>query len=235
MSSNLPDKKSLLGIIGGMGTQATACFYEKLHMLQNVSCEQDYHDVLLYSIPSVPDRTAYIIGESSDSPLDYLLHAARTLEAAGVSCIAIPCVTSHYFFSDISGAVDVPVLNLLDETVNSTLERNVKNVCLFATSGTIKSEILHNAFSKSGINISTPSNSVQADLMELIYDMKRGSEVHAGTLELITEKALEDGAEAVVYGCTELCIDAPHSPRVINTLDALAESTLKMLSGGRFS
>jgi len=218
--------QSLLGIIGGMGTQATACFYEKLHLMQNVSCEQDYLDILLYSIPSVPDRTAFITGQSSDSPLNSLIRAARTLESAGVSHIAIPCVTSHYFYDDISGAVSIPVINLLRETVDSAIERNVSTVCLFATDGTIKSRILNSAFEKRGINIRTPSDSIQADLMEIIYDIKCGSEISPEVLEPITKQALEDSTEAVVLGCTELCIHAKEHPKVINTLDVLAEAAL---------
>jgi len=227
--------KPLLGIIGGMGAQATACFYEKLHKLQNVSCEQDYLNILLYSIPSVPDRTAFITGQSSESPLDALISAARLLESAGVSCIAIPCVTSHYFYNDISNAVDVPVINLPDEIADSAIERNVRSACILATDGTIKSKILHSAFEKRAIIVSNPADNVQSNLMELIYDIKCGAEISSETLDQITKQALEDGADVVLHSCTELCIYAKESLRVINALDVLAEAAIKKLSEGRFS
>ena len=89
-------KKPLLGVMGGMGTQATACFYEKLHSIQSVTTEQEYLDVLVFSKPSIPDRTAYITGKSNESPLEQLTYVALTLEAAGATCIALPCVTSHF-------------------------------------------------------------------------------------------------------------------------------------------
>jgi len=219
--------KALLGIIGGMGTQASACFYEKLHSMQNVVVEQDYIDILLYSIPSIPDRTAFITGKSTENPLDSLISAARTLETAGVSRIAIPCITSHYFYDKLSEAVSIPILNLLDETAFAVSERNAKNICLFATDGTIKGKVFDSAFEKCGINVILPADDVQSNLMELIYNIKCGTEFSTDTLNDITSKALEEGAETVVLGCTELCVAAKSSPKVINVLDILAEAALR--------
>jgi len=219
--------KPLLGIIGGMGTQAAACFYEKLHALQNVVAEQDYLDILLYSKPSIPDRTAFITGQSTDNPRSSLIDAARTLEAAGVSGIAIPCITAHYFYNDISNAVAVPVLNLLDETAFAVSERNVRNICLLATSGTIKGKVFDSAFKKYDINVCIPSDDEQSVLMELIYDIKCGAPFSQDALESISTKALDNGAGAVVLGCTELCVAANGSSKVINTLDVLAAAALR--------
>jgi len=219
--------KPVLGVIGGMGTQATACFYEKLHKLQNVSCEQDYLDVLLYSKPSIPDRTAFITGKSEDSPLDSLITAARILESAGVSCIAIPCVTSHYFYDKLSESVEVPILNLLVETANLLNERNVGKVCLLATDGTIKGRFFNTAFEKHGIEVTTLPDDRQSELMEMIYNIKCGDIIEPDALINIIEQAQRDEAEVVVLGCTELCIIAEGSSKVVNTLDVLAEAALR--------
>jgi len=227
MNKPLSGKKPLIGIIGGMGAQATACFYTKLHNLQNVAAEQDFLDVLLYSIPSVPDRTAFITGKSNENPLDSLIKAACFLESAGVSCIAIPCITSHYFYDELARAVDVPIINLLEETASAARGRNIKSVYLLATSGTIKGKVFNSAFEKQGINVIFPPDNIQSDLMDLIYDIKCGVPFPNDTLDAITERAQNDGAEAVVLGCTELCLSDNGNTRVINTLDVLAEATLK--------
>jgi len=219
----------LLGVIGGMGTKATACFYEKFHALQNVVVEQDYFDVLIYSKPSIPDRTAYITGNSENSPLDSLINAARTLETAGVSCIAVPCITSHYFYGEIAGSVAVPVLNLLDETASCTAEKNIRNICLFATDGTIKGNAFNTAFERYGIKVNVPPHDVQTNLMEIVYDIKRGACFSYDVLDKIKQRAFDDGAEAIVLGCTELCIIDGSCSKVINTLDVLAEASLLKL------
>jgi len=226
----MQDGKGLLGIIGGMGTQATACFYEKLHRLQDVKKEQGYLDVLLYSMPSIPDRTAFITGQSKESPLMSLIHAAKILESAGVSCIALPCATSHFFYNDLADAVSVPIINMLDETARYVKERGIGKVCLLATDGTIKGGAFHSAFEKYGIEVAAePSPCV---LMDLIYDIKRGARFKPDVLDAIIKDALETGAEAVVLGCTELCVVARESPVVINTLDILAASALREAGGG---
>ena len=222
--------KPLLGVIGGMGTQATAWFYEKLHTLQTVTVEQDYLDVLLYSMPSIPDRTAFITGQSTESPLFYLIHAAKTLESSGVSCIALPCATSHYFYDELSEAVNVPILNILEETARYAEKQGHTGVCLFATDGTLKGRAFHSAFDKYNIAVSLPSPEVQKDLMTLIYDIKRGAEVRPGALEMIIKNVQKAGAQTIILGCTELCVIANESPDTVNILTVLAKSALNKLT-----
>ena len=209
-----------------MGTQATAWFYEKLHSLQAVDKEQEYLDVLLYSMPSAPDRTAFITGRSSDSPLGSLIHAARTLEMAGANCIALPCATSHFFYADLTAAVDVPILNMLDETASYVSERGIKRVCLFATDGTIKGRAFHSAFEKRCVEVDVPDEDTQAELMRIIYDVKRGADVSPDIMDAIIAKSLEAGADAVILGCTELCVVAGDAPDRINILEVLARASI---------
>jgi len=228
------NQKPLLGIIGGMGTQATACFYENLHSLQKVSKEQEYLDVLLYSIPSTPDRTAYITGQSSENPLEYLIDAAQILESAGATCIAIPCVTSHFFYDDLKKAISIPILNILDETADFISGKGIHKVCLLATDGTIKGRAFHNAFEKHSIEVTTPPEEEQQKLMTLIYDIKRGAEITVNAYTSIINEALKTGADTVVLGCTELCIFAEEKmkiPGVISTLEILAASALRKARG----
>jgi len=212
--------KPLLGIIGGMGTQATACFYETLHNFQTITTEQEYLDILLYSIPSTPDRTAFITGQSKESPLVNLIHAAKTLESAGATCIAIPCVTSHFFYSDLVKAVNIPILNMLDETAAFVAGKGIGKVCLLATDGTIKGKAFHSAFEKRGIEVCVPPEENQKKLMTIIYDIKCGIDVSRDALDCMLEGV-------TVLGCTELCIFAKKSDNVINTLDVLAASALR--------
>jgi len=222
---------SLLGIIGGMGTQATAFFFERLHSLQKVKTEQEYSDLLLYSIPSTPDRTAFITGQSTESPLGHLINAAKTLESAGASCIAIPCVTSHYFYPDLIKAVNIPIINMLEETVAFVKKQGLKKVCLLATDGTVKGGAFHRVFEENGIEMCVPAEDVQHELMAIIYEIKRGTVISpkiVNSLNSITEDALKSGAEAGILGCTELCIVSDiNKQNLINTLEVLAASALR--------
>ena len=221
-------KRPLVGVIGGMGTQATACFYEELHSMQRVDREQEYLDVLLYSMPSIPDRTAFITGKSPVSPLEPLLSAASTLESAGASLLVMLCITSHYFFDDLKGAVGIPFLSMPEETALYSRERGFGKVGLLATNGTLKGRVLQNAFERVGIDVVAPLDCFQADLMAMIYDIKRGVSVAPVMLEAMVDALRGDGADAVVLGCTELCVIAGGELGVINTLDVLAGAVLRV-------
>jgi len=217
----------LIGVAGGMGTQVTACFYEKLHALQSVTKEQEYLDVLIYSKPTIPDRTAYITGQSSESPLDALIYVLKTLESAGATCIAIPCITSHFFYDDLVKAVNIPILNMLDETAAFVASNGINNVTLFATDGTLKGGAFHSAFKKHDILVNNPSDEVQSSLMAMIYDIKRGVSISQQALDAIIEKSRCSGIETIILGCTELCIIEGKRDGLIDTLDILATACIR--------
>ena len=218
--------KPLLGVLGGMGTQATACFYEILHEKQNVSAEQEYLDVLVYSMPSIPDRTAFITGRCDLSPLGPLLHAAKTLESAGASLLVMLCITSHYFYNDLAAATGIPFLNMPEETARFIAERGIRKIGLLATDGTLKGKMFHRAFESFDIDVIVPPQDAQADLMKVIYDIKRGAVVTAEALSAMAEDLRGSGAQALVLGCTELCVIANGNTGYINTLEVLAEAVL---------
>ena len=210
-----------------MGTQATACFYDVLHNMQNVTSEQEYLDVLLYSMPSIPDRTAFITGRSIESPLTPLLRAAKALETVGASLLTMLCVTSHYFYDDLAKAVDIPLLSIPAETAKLAHERGIGKIGILATDGTLKGKVLHKAFEKYGIEALVPPEDAQTALMTMIYNIKRGVAVAPEELHAIVCELRAKGADAVVLGCTELCIIAEGSFDVINTLEVLAAASLR--------
>lgn len=217
-----------LGVLGGMGVQATGYFYDLLMGMQKVSKEQDYIDAIIYSKPSIPDRTAFITGQSDDSPLEALLHGVRLLESVGVSAIAVPCVTSHYFYDDIAQAVSVPVFNMLDETVSHTLGLGHTKVAILGTDGTLRGGVLRNAFTAQGIEVIEPEPSEQANVMDVIYKVKCGAQVDSLSLENLTKNLCNRGAQGVILGCTELTLAAKgHRHKYIDAMEVLATAILK--------
>jgi len=221
-------RRATLGIIGGMGVQATGCFYSMLTRLQTVRAEQEYLDIIIYSKPSTPDRTAFITGQSIDSPLESLVLAATTLEAAGVACIAIPCVTSHFFYEELKRAVGIPVLNIPEETAGFVASRGYKRIGLLATDGTLAGGFFHIAFEKSGVETIVPQDSAQAYLMDIIYNIKRGEFVETEALDGMAAELRRSGAQTIVLGCTELNLLANGSPGYIDAMEVLARASLRV-------
>ena len=219
---------STLGIIGGMGVQATGRFYRMLTDMQAVRQEQEYLDMLIYSKPSIPDRTGFITGQSAANPLESLLHAAKVLENAGAACIVMPCVTAHYFYDDLARAVNVPVLNMLDETARHAVGCGYSKVGLLATDGTVQGLFFHNVLAAHGIETIVPDRAAQAAVMEMIYAVKRGRESIGEGLTAIIAGLCGGGAQAVVLGCTELSLSKDvHDVNYIDAMEVLARGALK--------
>ena len=87
----------LLGVLGGLGPMASAYFYEMITAHTKAQRDQDHIDIILSSRASTPDRTDFILGRSTDSPLPAMIEDAKALEAFGARAIVIPCNTAHYF------------------------------------------------------------------------------------------------------------------------------------------
>ena len=221
-----PRKTPLIGIIGGMGTQATAYFYEVLYKKQSVTVEQELFDALVYSIPSAPDRTAFITGKTQANPYKSIVHAAKTLENAGASLLTLLCVTAHFFYDDLKSSVSIPLLNIPEETALCAAKRSISKVGLLATDGALKGKVFHTAFEKRGIEIIIPSPALQSELMTLIYDIKLGSAVPPLPLDTIVQELQTSGVELIILGCTDLCISGMENPDHINVLDLLADAVL---------
>jgi len=218
---------NLLGVIGGMGVHATAYFYEMLMAMQHVNAEQEYLDVLIYSRPSIPDRTAFITGQSSESPIDMLKDSALTLARAGAGMIVMPCITAHYFYDDLAGVVDVPVINMMEEAAQYMAAAGYFKIGLLATDGTLRGGHFNRVLSKWDIEVVTPTPHSQAALMDIIYKIKRGDNVCHDKLEPIADELYKNGAKTVVLGCTELSmLQKGRKHYYIDTMTVLAQAAL---------
>jgi len=219
----------MLGVIGGMGPLATAIFYAMLTNKQKVSAEQEHPDIIIYSKPSIPDRSAFILGQSEVSPLDDIIHAAKILQGAGVSFIAMPCVTSHYFYENIAQAINVPIINLIDEIAKHALTNGFEKIGVLATNGTMAAGLFQKTFEKCGIEMLQLDSENQAELMKIIYDIKLGQHIKAEIFDELEEDLFRRGAQAIVLGCTELSmVIGPVLKERIDALDVLANTVLEM-------
>ena len=197
----------VLGIIGGMGPGATAHFLELITNMTEAPTEQDNIDAIIYSFPSIPDRTGYILGSNPKSPLPDLKNVGHELVRQKVSCIAIPCVTAHYFHKELQASIPVPIINGVAETVNLLKERGVRKAGIMATDGTVRSQLLSRELDFAGIIPVLPSPERQEDVMHLIYkNVKAGKPADMDRFRAVQQELLDCGAEIIILGCTELSI-----------------------------
>lgn len=220
-----------LGIIGGLGPLASAYLAELMVRDCDVACDQQHIDTIIYSHPSVPDRTAHILDKSKPSPVPEIVKAGLTLKAAGASCIAIPCVTSHYFYDEICKGIGLPVINMLQESAQALKSKKAKKVGILATSGTVSTGLFQNTLKEYGIDTVLPDAEHQAVVMHIIYDcIKAGRPASKTDFDRVCRHLTDKGADSFVLGCTELSLisrDCVLDNRFVDSLEVLAVSCLK--------
>ena len=196
-----------LGVIGGLGPMATAVFLEMVVEMTDADVDQEHIEMLIHHCPQIPDRTSYILGNSSENPEIKMIEVEKELERQGAEMIVIPCVTSTYFWKELSGAVDIPVLNIVEELHKYFKQRNVRSVGLMATSGTVESGLFQKAFAGENCRLILPSKERQQDVMHLIYNnIKANKPAEMARFAAVSEELREQGAEVIVLGCTELSV-----------------------------
>jgi aspartate racemase len=203
-------KLKTIGVLGGMGPEATAYFLDRLVRATAARTDQDHPPVLVYSLPQVPNRTEAIL-HGGPSPAPHLLRGVKTLQRAGADFAVIPCITAHYFLPRLAARSPLPILDLLEETLAEIkkLRPAPAAVGLIATDGTVRSGIVSRLFEPAGISVIIPSAHDQRRLMTAIYGpagIKAG--VTEGTprktILQVARNLVRRGAGAVMAGCTEI-------------------------------
>ena len=206
-----------LGVLGGMGPQATSTFYQFVIDRTAARSDQEHVNALILSDVDMPDRTAAILGseEEREAVSRRLLADARLLENAGCTCIAVPCNTSHFFLDRVQEGVRVPILHMIRETARLLAARGLHRPGILATDGTIRTGLYQKEFSAAGIQAVIPTPEAQGLVMSLIYDdVKAGRDGDPQKFAAIHEDLLSQGCDCGVLACTELSVfaDKHHLP-----------------------
>lgn len=231
--------KKMLGVIGGMGPEASCYFYENVVAHTAAACDQEHIDMVLMSHASMPDRTEAIRTGDDSHLINLLCNDARTLETLGAANIAITCNTSHYFYDHIQKAVKIPVINMIQESVAHAVRKydNVKRVGIMATDGTIGSKIYHKACRKAGVTPVQPSPERQQDVMSLIYDdIKAGKPGDRAKFDRVVSEFMRKGCDVIILACTELSVfKGKHDiPSIcLDAMDVLVEEAI-LRSGAEY-
>jgi aspartate racemase len=224
--------KRTIGILGGMGPEATADFYMKIvRIFQNdfqAKYDKDYPPMLIFNAP-IPDVVEIV--EDETQTVSCLVDAAKTLESGGADFIAIPCNTVHAFLHEIRPAVKIPVLSMIESTVEQLSEEQ-NPVALLATRTTIRLRVYDEELRKKKIGLLIPSESEQAILTQIIMDLLGHSNQSTATKRL--KRLVHDlklrGAQAVVLGCTELPLiaDTDLGIKIIDPAETLARRCVEL-------
>ena len=214
----------MIGILGGMGTQAGLDFCNKLAMLNRGKIDQEYPLFILYNKSNIPGRPESIgvqTGSFSTLPRDgknvtkynkvlkSLLEGCRSLEKSGCKFIVIPCNTAHYWYEDLRKKIKIPIINMPKEVflhTNKVCKKNSK-IGILATEGTLKTEIYEKLF-KNKYKLIKPLGHLQVrSVNKTIKHVKMGNiKLAEKSIKPAINYLIKNNCKKIILGCTELPI-----------------------------
>lgn len=218
-----------LGILGGMGPQATQVFYQYVLDRTEASCDQEHLPTLILSDTKMPDRTAAILSGDTQALYERLLKDAKLLENCGCTAIAIPCNTSHYFVDQLQGDIGTPILHMIRETAAAIYAQG-RRPAILATDGTIQSGLYQAACAQYGLTAVSPDPDTQALVMSIIYDeIKQGERGSREKFAAIDKAMRKAGCDCAILACTELSVFRTYHnlpPFYVDAMEVLAETAV---------
>lgn len=224
-------KLKTVGVLGGMGPQATILFQQRILAAVEAEDDADHLPLIIDMNPQVPSRLRWLLENKGEDPTPTLVKMARGLETAGAQALVMPCNTAHHFAPQIAAAVDIPFIDMVNRSscIASKHSSPGDQVGILASPATDKIKLFENALSFYQLRALYPTNPVE--LLACIRRIKsNGATVADEELLATTSKLLEQsGASCLVVGCSEFSlitdaiqVDIP----VIDTIDVLVNEVL---------
>ena len=197
----------MIGILGGMGTQAGLDFCSKLEELNRGKADQNYPLFVLYNKASIPDRKQH--KKKYKKVLNSLIEGCKFLQRNKCKFIAMPCNTAHYWFLDLKKKIQIPILNmpeLVYLNISKKCKKNTK-IGLLATETTIKTEIYKKSL-RSKYELLLPTKKLQINhVNKSIKYVKMGKTREAEkALKPAVNYLIKNNCKKIILGCTELPI-----------------------------
>lgn len=224
-----------VGIIGGLGPETTAKFY--LEIINSCYGENKVTrpPILMWSVPLEyqveEDLITRATGEERYVP--YLVDAAKRLEAGGADFLVIPCNSVHIFINEVRSAVEIPVLNIVEETIKFLSQKDIQEVGLLATTATLKHNLYQPKLKKSGIKTVLLNSGYQERLGTIINKLvlSQISEDEKQELLRIIHSFSDDGKMTILLACTDLqlIVLKMAGVEIYDTMKILADATVEKI------
>ena len=214
----------MIGILGGMGTQAGLDFCNKLAILYRGKIDQEYPLFLLYNKSNIPGRPESIgvqtknlsdklINKKSKKKyllvLKSLINGCNVLKKSKSKFIVIPCNTAHYWYDDLQKKIKLPIINMPKEVFNHTLKNCKKNstIGLLATEGTLRTGVYNRFFDKK-YNLIFPNSLIQRESVNKAIKLVKMGDVKTANkiIKPAIDFLIKNKCKKIILGCTELPI-----------------------------
>ena len=214
----------MIGILAGMGPKSTGPFVDTVvagcQTIYGAKHDMDFPHMMIYSCP-----TPFYM----DRPIDHeamkkaIIEGAQKLESTGASFIAMPCNTAHLYFEELQRSLSIPILNIVDETLQAIPE-TAKRVALLATEATVQAGIYQDGIAKRNIEY-IHYEKWQTMINQIIMYIKSGEVEEARKLWSALVVQLKDEVDTAIIACTDLNVVA--SEDFVDSSQCLAKAVVR--------
>ncbi len=233
----LQDKKTI-GLLGGMGPLASANIYHKIIKLgqeiHQAEQDADFPPIIIYNLPLIGfDQTGFT---NPDLVKEQLINGVKKLEQAGSDFIIIACNTVHHFDQQMSEAIMIPIISIIEETAKAVAKKGLKTVGLLSSESTNRLDLYQHALARYDIESVSVTDEHQKWISDIIFHVMSGSQGASDKQQLkhITNELEHQGAQGVIIGCTELPLVFSQQDTTMTVFDSneiIAGSALKQALG----
>ena len=197
----------MIGILGGMGTQAGLDFCNKLALINRGKIDQKYPLFILYNKSNIPKRPENI--KKYTNVLKSLLKGCLLLQKNNCKFIVMPCNTAHYWHYDLQKKIKIPILSMPKEVYLHTKKTCKKNskIGILCTEATLKTKVYNKYFDKNYKLVSPKKSSQKSYVNKAIKLVKMGKiKLAEKAIKPAVKELIKLKCKKIILGCTELPI-----------------------------
>lgn len=220
----MKDAEKIVGIIGGMGPEATVDLMSRIIRNTPALDDIDHIRCIVDNNPKVPSRIKALLEGEGENPGPVMAEMARGLENWGADFLCIPCNTAHNYYDYVKSAVSIPVLNIIELTTQAAINhvQHDRRIGIMASPAVRLTKLYDNAFDAYQVTTVYPDEDSEAVLFKLIKRIKAG---HTGKTEKdilarVADNLIAQSVNAIIIACTELGIIANNMDFAIPVIDA---------------
>jgi aspartate racemase len=229
-----------VGILGGMGPFATVAFFEKLVALTPARKDWEHIRTIIDCNPHIPSRTRHLLFKEA-SPVPAMIESCRMLANYPVDFIALPCNSASCFIGEVAPSVDVPLMNIIDETASALKSSGAGSCAVIGGYVTYTTRAYEKPLARHGIKYLAHQEKLQREVEKIIENIKLldvEKETEKRCYEILKEVKKTTSADAVILGCTEFGCIYPFKQRpdfldflIVDSSTELARAVIKEAKG----
>jgi aspartate racemase len=230
--------EKVVGIIGGMGPEATVDLMQRIIANTPALDDGDHIRCIVDNNPKIPSRIRAILQGDGENPGPVMAEMARRLADYGADLLVIPCNTAHHYYQYVAQAVTIPVVHLIDLVVETVLAEHpgLTQVGVLGSTTIVKTALYQSRFAARGVSVLYPDAAEQEHLFQVIRQVKAGR-CEDGTRKdfaAICGHLAGKGATLCILGCTELgVLDADLPLQSYDAAEILAKEIVAVVKGGK--